>query len=665
MFNGHIPYTPLVVDDFTSAPVLSQPNTALAFFLTHYHKDHIRGLTPTFNRGTIYTTKVTRALLLIDLPRLRPLLHTIELEEKTTITLTSAGSGGSSETSKADSSAYTFHVTAFDANHCPGAVILLFHLPTTTTTTTTTTASYRTLLHTGDMRYDPLRFHSPLLLSSVNHIDTLYLDCTFFHPTAALFPTKTDSIRLVQSVIGNYFKRYSEQYNNSKAAAYYHPLLHPRVYIAADMLGTEEILLSLHAFFNHNLYVPKEWDRYRQLSLLKKTLPIIINEQWNTPFTICKCQKFQQFKYEMETKRKMANSSIDGLYIKPSAMWFVRLSEQRKGGKMQSQSTTIKSNKPKHESTMGASTVDEVDVEAEVELDESPLTDSDWIARDSSGVVHVLWSMHSAMSECLHFIQLLQPRFIVPINYPASLTSLGSRHRTDSTTVLCSDTTTTDTASSSSDGMLLTRKRRSSSTLYSTTASIAERDRLVVTSLQRYIDSLLPHKRIVVRSPITAAEAEAKAAGELEARVSSTDVVPDTPPMLQGVKRRYSSPCKLQSISEVGLGVKVEATKAEVVGGGVGGGKVEAEVKAESSGSRVSRVLFGTVATASSCGSGIVARAHSSLLVVREEMDRKLLWHGAGTSAAATTVAAAGGGAGTRAVKDERAVDDMPSLTRE
>ena len=644
MFNGHIPFTPIVVDDFTSSPVLTQPNTSLAFFLTHYHKDHIRGLTPHFNRGTIYTTKVTRALLLIDLPQLRPQLRAFDVEEKTAIALNgSHGSGTSSCDGSGGSAAYTFYVTAFDANHCPGAAILLFHLPTARTHSSTPASSvhhssYRTLLHTGDMRYDPLRFHSPLLLSAVNHIDTLYLDCTFFHPTAALFPSKAESIRHLTTLIAAYFKRHSVQYNSSKAAAYYHPLVQPRVYIAADMLGTEELLLSLHAHFNHRMYVPRDWDRWRQLSLLKRTLPLLTDEQWNTPFTLCAARQFQQFKLQMDGKRKQAGG-VDGLYVKPSSMWFVRLSECRRGGKMQS---TAALPSPKAEG-LQAGARDEVDVvaEAKAELNEALCDDSEWVARDSSGVVHVLWSMHSAMSECLHFIQLLQPRFIVPINPPAALTSL-TRHSSDDTadsTLLCSDTTTTGSDAA------LTRKRRSSSI----TSSVAERDRLVVASLQRYIDSLLPHKRIVVRSPITAAEAEATAEAEADIRHTTADVVPDTPPMLQGVKRMHSSPCKLQSIQEATTAVKAE-TKVET-GSGVAACKLETS-SSIISGSRVSRALFSTT---SSVG---VTRAHSTLMAVREELDRTVVWHGAAAAAASAAASA------RRQMKDEK-VDDMPLLTRE
>ena len=670
MFNGHIPFTPIIIDDFTTAPILNiqttavtstsySTNTPLAFFLTHYHKDHIRGLTPHFSRGFVYATKVTRALLLIDLPQLRPHVRTFDLEEKTAITLGGADGAGCS-------GGYTFYVTAFDANHCPGAAILLFHLPNTSACASSTTApfssaSYRSVIHTGDMRYDPIRFHSPLLLSAVNHIDTLYLDCTFFHPTAALFPTKAESIRLLTTLIATYFKTHTAQYTTSKQAAYYHPLAHPRVYIAADMLGTEELLLALFAHFGHRMYVAKEWDRWRQLALLKRTLPLLTNEQWSTPFTICPARQFQQFRKEMENKRSQQPNSTPALYIKPSAMWFVRLSEQRKGGLMQS---TVKLQQP---SPVSQSVADEeVDVEAVWNECVSDVGDSDWVARDSCGVVHVLWSMHSAMSECLHFIQLLQPRYIVPINPPAALSSLPQSTSQHESTDSAFDTETKTPAN-----LGLVRKRRNSS-IYSTTitASLAERDRAVVTSLQRYIDSLLPHKRITVRSPITAADAEAADSSSLHPP-SASDMVPDTPPRLQGVKRMHSSPCKLPSSSsssstdsinvadvkvKVQVGVGTAGLKAKVAG-------VKADVKDESGGSVgsvVSRALFGMPP-------GGIARAHSTLLVVREDMDRTLVWHGAKAAAVAAAAAAVVvDSAAEKKLKQEMAgvVDDMPSLTK-
>ena len=43
----------------------------LAYFLTHIHADHTQGLTDRWNRGRIYTSKVTERLLKTKLPELQ------------------------------------------------------------------------------------------------------------------------------------------------------------------------------------------------------------------------------------------------------------------------------------------------------------------------------------------------------------------------------------------------------------------------------------------------------------------------------------------------------------------------------------------------------------------------------------------------------------------
>ena len=53
-----IPKTPIIVDEFKFVPGV------YIYLLTHLHTDHTSGLKPSWNCGTIYCSKVTKALLL-------------------------------------------------------------------------------------------------------------------------------------------------------------------------------------------------------------------------------------------------------------------------------------------------------------------------------------------------------------------------------------------------------------------------------------------------------------------------------------------------------------------------------------------------------------------------------------------------------------------------
>jgi mRNA degradation ribonuclease J1/J2 len=78
-------------------------------------------------------------------------------------------------------------VTCIDANHCPGAVLLLFHLP-----------DGRCVLHTGDFRYDSLtmRRHPALAAIPDGGLHALYLDTTYLDPKHT-FPTQAAVVRHV------------------------------------------------------------------------------------------------------------------------------------------------------------------------------------------------------------------------------------------------------------------------------------------------------------------------------------------------------------------------------------------------------------------------------------------------------------------------------------
>lgn len=159
---GVIPRTPIAVDYFSDKALTTinrlRHSKALdwdpLFFLTHAHTDHIQGLSSSWDKGTLYCSWVTRVLIIERYPGLSPdLVRGLDVGVAHIIPLNARGSD-------------TISVTLFDANHCPGAVLLLFQ------------GYFGTILHTGDFR-----FHKDVHAASLfPPIDYLYMDNTFCHP---------------------------------------------------------------------------------------------------------------------------------------------------------------------------------------------------------------------------------------------------------------------------------------------------------------------------------------------------------------------------------------------------------------------------------------------------------------------------------------------------
>lgn len=142
----HVPGTSFLVDAFMHAP-----GPCRTHFLTHFHADHYGGLTKRFSAGIIFCSAVTARLVTLRLGVPRALLRILQIGEAQTID--------------------GVRVTALDANHCPGAVMLLFGL-----------RDGRHVLHTGDMRWRrAMALEAPLagITLSTLYLDTTYVDVDF------------------------------------------------------------------------------------------------------------------------------------------------------------------------------------------------------------------------------------------------------------------------------------------------------------------------------------------------------------------------------------------------------------------------------------------------------------------------------------------------------
>mmetsp|Transcript_20072 Transcript_20072/g.46767 ORF Transcript_20072/g.46767 Transcript_20072/m.46767 type:complete len:1008 (-) Transcript_20072:4-3027(-) len=125
------------------------------YFLSHFHSDHTVGLRSSFAEGTIYCSPITGRLLRqftgVDHSR-----------------IVSLPLGETTEVAGVD-------VTLVDANHCPGAVVFIFHHK----------ASGHTAIHTGDVRAAyPVQeaVQRELKKQNLSVVHEIFLDTTYASP---------------------------------------------------------------------------------------------------------------------------------------------------------------------------------------------------------------------------------------------------------------------------------------------------------------------------------------------------------------------------------------------------------------------------------------------------------------------------------------------------
>ncbi|XP_028416031.1 uncharacterized protein LOC114539594 [Dendronephthya gigantea] len=187
-----IPHTPIAVDCWQRRLV-----HAKICFLTHMHTDHTQGLTSSWDQP-IYCSEITRSLAIEHLNIKPCFLISIPVGQSTIIPLDDAG-------------VETMTVTLIDANHCAGAVMLLFQ------------GYFGCILHTGDFRYFNGMLDVPPFTKDIV-INTLYLDNTYCDPRCE-FPSRAEAIKKILNIIHD---------NPGK-----------EVRIGLDKLGKEELLFEI------------------------------------------------------------------------------------------------------------------------------------------------------------------------------------------------------------------------------------------------------------------------------------------------------------------------------------------------------------------------------------------------------------------------------------
>lgn len=191
-----IPKTKIDVDDFSRTD-------AQYYALTHYHSDHRRGLRKGDTRRIICSDITKR--LLTDLQEI-PADSITVIDPGNEITLPG-----------------WITVRAFDANHCPGAVMFLF------------TVNGIKYLHTGDFRYCRGHDDYPELFEG---IEILYVDSTYKSEEKYNHPSQEEAIEQIISLIrGNPDKK---------------------VFIGLYEIGKNRIIQAVYEELGIRVYVTRE-----------------------------------------------------------------------------------------------------------------------------------------------------------------------------------------------------------------------------------------------------------------------------------------------------------------------------------------------------------------------------------------------------------------------
>lgn len=176
-----------------------------SFFLTHWHKDHLSGLTHSWCKGPLYTSIDTRNIL----------AHTRPFSIKYIIALPPFIRTNFAENN---------FVTLYPANHMIGSAMFYFEI------------NGKNIMYTGDYRYHPsMRFPEG------ERIDSLYLDKTFQRIKGHMLPLRK-SVGLAETWMRAMAKKSLEV-----------------VYVGYFHLGTCELLYAWHRAFGRKYSLERQF----------------------------------------------------------------------------------------------------------------------------------------------------------------------------------------------------------------------------------------------------------------------------------------------------------------------------------------------------------------------------------------------------------------------
>ncbi|KAJ4975993.1 hypothetical protein NE237_001099 [Protea cynaroides] len=323
-----------------------------AYFLTHLHADHTKGLSSNWSKGPLFCSPVTAKLFPVKFPGFRlSLLRVLQVGISHLLSLVSPSSG--LETS--------VQVTVIDAHHCPGAVMFLFR------------GEFGSILHTGDFRWEATseraHFGKNTLLNALkgDKVDFLYLDNTYCNPLYS-FPPRDAVAQQVIDVITS----------------------HPEhdIIIGIYTLGKEELLVRISQALKIKIWV---WpERLQTMHLLG------FHDIFTTDTSLTRVRAVPHYSFSIDTLKGL-NTIRPTIGIMPSGLpWVVRSIEENRDSLASLPFSSDIRNKMSS------------DVRAHVngsQLNENPC----YAKRFHHYIFSLPYSDHACYHEIQEFIQLVQP----------------------------------------------------------------------------------------------------------------------------------------------------------------------------------------------------------------------------------------------------------------
>ncbi|MED6147116.1 hypothetical protein PIB30_040968 [Stylosanthes scabra] len=253
-----------------------------AYFLTHLHADHTKGLSSTWSHAPLYCSSFTADLIPLKFPHFDlSLLHVFHIGTWQTLNLISRSSGAPT----------SVEFIAIDACHCPGSVMLLFR------------GEFGFMLYTGDFRWEKgckrAAKAKEMLLGAIkdDNVDVVYLDNTYCNPIYD-FPSRQVAAKQIIDIITS----------------------HPEhdVIIGINTLGKEDLLVQISEALKIKIWV---WpERMWTMDLLG------ISDHFTIKTTITRVRAVPQYSFSVETLEELNKIKCPTIGIMPSGLPWVKKS---------------------------------------------------------------------------------------------------------------------------------------------------------------------------------------------------------------------------------------------------------------------------------------------------------------------------------------------------